>query len=593
MIRLLFVLSIAFAITDAVCQSPISISDARKQNFLTIVPRVAGRVTASVEFRNTSYIQDKTAGIAIFNANFRSGVRVGDSVVIDSAQLTEFQPTTGAPGTGSTQLSGANFRFTVIPGPRVEPTAKTTTIPLIGESVEGQLVKIRRVKFIETGSFQGETNYSVRDALGNDMAVRVDGATEIAVNSLSIPTEEVDVIGLVSQFRGGYQIIPRYATDVSLPPVEVDTVNKSNTFDVTSWNLNWYGSSDTTRGPRDKNRQRQSIRRVIDSLNSDLLCFQEVTSAEALQALTDSVQGAYATLYPADIPSEQKMTYMYNTSTVTNVSDGLAVNGGAQAWANGRFPYRYTFDATIQGKKQRITVFNIHGKATDTATAVLDYNRRKTDAETFHAYLRDFYADSAVIVTGDFNDALTLTVVDSSLASPYKAFVDDAANWTALTLPLEQRGLASYIGFTRSFLDHIIVSKQLKNHIHRTYLEAPTAYLSSYSSTVSDHLPVTTRITIDGTTGVNESNLYTAGNIRIAPNPVNFSATLELTLNTPGVVQLQLIDQMGKSIILLNEHCEAQIRLVQIPVSELSAGMYTIQAATAQGISTALFSVIK
>ncbi|NQW29265.1 MAG: endonuclease/exonuclease/phosphatase family protein [Ignavibacteria bacterium] len=592
-IRIVFVLSVLLSAADALCQTPIPISEARKQNFLSIVGRVAGRVTASGEFRNTSYIQDKTAGIAIFNSNFRSGVRVGDSVVIDSAQLTEFQATTGAPGTGSTQLSGSTFRFTVIPGARIEPAAKTTTIPLIGESVEGQLVKIRRVKFIETGSFQGETNYNVRDALGNDVAVRVDGGTEIAVNSLPIPTDEVDVIGLVSQFRGGYQLVPRYATDISLPPVEVDTVKKSLTFDVTTWNLNWYGSSDTTKGPKDKNRQRQSIRRVIDSVSSDLFCFQEVTSSEALMALTDSVVGTYATLYPTEITSEQRMAYMYNTATVTKISDGLAVNGGAQAWANGRFPYRLTLSATVDGKTQRITVFNIHAKATDTSTAVVDYNRRKVDAETFHAYLRDFYADSAVIFTGDFNDVLTASVVDSTFSTPYKAFLDDTASWTALTLPMEQRGLASYVGFTRSFLDHVLVSKQLKNRIHRTYLEAPTAYLSSYSSTVTDHLPVTTRIRLDATTGIAEDRILANGNLRVAPNPVYTSATIELTVNKPGKITIQLVDQLGRVIVLSDEYSEPQIKILQLPVATLSNGCYSLHAITPEGTSVVTVQVVK
>lgn len=569
-------LFMAAVTTSALAQDPISIADARKQEFNSIVTKVAGRVTVGTEFRNTSYIQDGTAGIAVFNNTFRLGVKIGDSVVIENAELIEFNPSTGVPGSGLTELAGTGLRFTVVPVERVEPRAKTTTIPLVGEGVEGQLVKIRRVKFLETGAFQGEVNYTVLDAQGNDIPVRIDGGTNIASNSLPIPDYEIDLVGVVSQFRGGYQIIPRFAEDVGLPPVAVDTVKKSRTLDMTTWNLEWYGSDDTTRGPRDKDRQRRSIRQVMDSIRADIYAVQEVLTQEALTALSDSIAGDYANLFTTEIPSDQKMAYIYNTQTITPVSSGLAVNGGSQAWAGGRFPYRFTFDAIIDGRISRLVVFNIHGKATDSATATEDYNRRKTDAETFHAYLRDFYADSMLIVTGDYNDNLTSSVVDSSLETPYKVFVDDEVRWASPTLPMEERGLASYIGFNRSFIDHYFVSTDLYPMHHRTYLENPQAYMSSYSATVSDHLPVTSRYLLEGTTDVAEDNVSSTPGALIAPNPMSDHGTLELVIEQPSFVSVALVDQLGRKVSLLDGQLEPQIRLVALPVDTLTTGTYHV-----------------
>ena len=181
-------------------QDPISIADAKKQEFGTAVTKIAGRVSSSVELSNVAYIQDKTGGIAIFNENMRTAVRVGDSVMIESGNLAEFGNTVGAPGTGLTQLDGKDLRFTVIPTARIEPTPRNLSIPLIGEGVEGQLVKIRRLRFVETGKFQANTSFNAIDNSGNDIVVRIDRASEFGTNSLDIPTEEVDVTGVISQF---------------------------------------------------------------------------------------------------------------------------------------------------------------------------------------------------------------------------------------------------------------------------------------------------------------------------------------------------------------------------------------------------------
>ncbi|MBL1160482.1 MAG: hypothetical protein D8M52_02040 [Chlorobi bacterium] len=563
------------AVIAASAQDPTPIIDVRKQDLGSTVVKVAGRVSAANEFGNPAYIQDGTAGIAVFNAAFARGVQIGDSVIIENAEIVEFQATTGQPGTGLLELAGTNMTFTVVPVPRVAPTPRNTSVPLLGEGLEGQLVRIRRLKFSEKGAFQGENNYTAFDTQGNDLAVRIDGSTEIAVQALPIPEDEVDIVGCVSQFRGGYQILPRFGADVGVQPAEPDTVPKNRTLDITSWNLDWYGSTDTTMGPSDKQRQRRSIRQVMDTIQADIWALQEVIGSSAAQALADSIQGSYGVLYSTEMPSEMAMCYLYNKNTITPITNGLAVNGGAQAWAGGRFPYRVTFDAEIDGMKKRYVLFNIHAKATGAGTELDDYERRKTDAETFHAYLHDFYSDSSLMIVGDFNDRLTGTNVDEAKPSPYKVFTDDSTRWFPVTLSLEERGLGSYIGFDRSFIDHCLISRDIKNSLHRVILEAPQAYLSSYRSTVSDHLPVTTRLFVSGQSPVTET-AYSNHTVRVAPNPVTTDGMAEVTINVPGYVRVALSNQQGITTTLLQDHCAPQIKLVRIPVATLSSGVYRL-----------------
>lgn len=572
-----------FVSATAGAQDLITIADAKKLDFGATVTKIAGRVTSSIELSNVVYMQDRTGGIAVFNENMRLGVKIGDSVVVENATLAEFGGTTGAPGTGLTQLTGNGLRFTVVPGARIEPSPRSITIPLIGEGVEAQVVRIRRLKMIESGRFEGNRSYNAMDNSGNDIVVRIDRACEIGVNNLEIPAGEIDVIGVISQFRGAYQILPRLAQDVGLPPIVADTVSKSRTIDVTTWNLEWFGWADSTRGPFNKSLQRQRIRTIMDTIKADVYALQEVLTDEALASLSDSITGGYRRIFNTDIPSDQKMAYIYNPATVTPVSTGLAVNGGSQAWANGRFPLRMTFD--IAGGK-RMVLFNIHAKATDSATAQTDYQRRKTDAETFHTYLKDFYTDSSVIVVGDFNDRLVGTNTDSTLPSCYGVFTGDTQGWRATTLPLEQQGLSSYLGFNRSFIDHILINSKLVPVFYRAYVESPERYLTSYSSTVSDHRPVTLRLWSDGTVGVNEQNTLPASSVRVAPNPMSAYGMVEVIAEQGGTLSVDLYTTSGERINVVSETLAPSIRLVSLPVDRLATGAYTLVVRLNGAVST-------
>ncbi len=573
-------------------QDPTSIAEAKKQEYNSTVTKVAGRVTSAAQLSNVVYIQDRTAGIAVFNEQMRNGVKIGDSVVVENATLTEFGQTTGAPGTGLTQLGGTGLRFTVVPGTREEPAAKSTTIPNVGEGNEATLVKLRKVRMVETGRFEGNRSYNAIDAFGNDIVIRIDRACEIGVYNLEIPSGDIDIVGVVSQFRGAYQILPRLSQDIGLPPIAVDTVSKSRTLDVTTWNLEWYGSADTAKGQSNKDLQRQRIRIIMDTVQADIFALQEVVTDEALAALSDSLKGTYGRLFATEVTSDQKLAYIYNTKTIKPVDNGLAVNGGARAWGNGRFPYRVTLDATVGDVTKRLSIFNIHAKATSDSTAADDYERRKTDAETFHQYLKDFYGDQNLIVTGDFNDRLLTTTVDSTLPSCYAVFLNDQDNWYATTAELERQGLSSYIGFNRGFLDHMLISNETKPLHYRSFVESPERYLTSYSSTVSDHRPVTGRFFLNAVTTIDEESPNTS-NVRISPNPMTTSGMMEIVAEQGGSLRVELSDATGNTQVLFNETIAPSIQLVSIPVTEMASGTYLVRTMLNGAVTTKNVVVIR
>lgn len=109
---LLFLL-VLFSNLATAQQTPIPILQARQRPIGTVVT-IAGRVTVGSEFRGPAYLQDGTAGIAVFdNAIHNGAVAIGDSVVI-TGPLSTFNQLL--------QISGTGVSFQVIQSAgRVEP----------------------------------------------------------------------------------------------------------------------------------------------------------------------------------------------------------------------------------------------------------------------------------------------------------------------------------------------------------------------------------------------------------------------------------------------------------------------------------------
>jgi len=557
-------------------------------NSTKFVPKIGGRITVSNQFASTTFLQDASGGIALFIGSqtlrdqFRRVVQIGDSIEIDSANLNEFQASSGKKGSGLLQLtSDANkLRFTIIPGNRIAPVARLVTIKSVSESVESELLKLRNVKFTTTGLFQGGKTYFIANANGDSVQVFIDRNTEIATNNLQIPENSFDFIGVLSQFRGTFQLQPRFASDLGID-FQPDTVSKDRTLDITTWNLHWFGTTDTLKGQKNKSLQFRNITTTLNNFSSDIYAFQEVTTEEALNKLRDTLnqidpKAQYSSLI-APILQDQKMAYLYKSSLVKKIESDLAANGGSEAWANGRFPYRFTINADINGKGGKYVLFVIHAKATS-ADSVNDLTRRATDAQTFREYLNNFYANDKVIVLGDFNDDVTRSVVGDN-PTPYKTFIDDAANFSVLTKSLSEKGIVSYPGIDAAMLDNFIVSNEVVPEVHRTKVDVPT-FISSYTTTTSDHYPVTLRLLPSGVTSVDDdATTSDAFKVQVAPNPVSGNAMIAVE-NTSGEqhVKISIINNLGSVVTtVLEGTVQNGYAYYSIPCEILQSGVYTLR----------------
>ena len=299
------------------------------------------------------------------------------------------------------------------------------------------------------------------------------------------------------------------------------------TFDAGCYNLSFFGSNSTNNPtPQKITTQINNIATVFQHLNLDVVGVEEVSSDSAFAVLLSKLPGYASVLstrwsYSFNPPDPnfppQKTGFIYNTSTMqlistrdmfvslydsvrngtSHVMDNYPTGTASSFWASGRLPFMATFKATIGGVTRMIRMIDIHAKS---ASDVDSYNRRVYDLRVLKDSLDAYYKNDDIILVGDYNDRLTGSI-NVGAQSPYKPFIDDNANYTGLTLPLDQAGRVSFTSGT-AMIDHVIASNELMSEYITASadIEDPRTYISGYNAnTASDHLAVYSRFLFNQT----------------------------------------------------------------------------------------------
>ncbi len=225
---------------------------------------VTGIVTVANELGGPSYIQDNTAGVAVFYNDFSAAVKIGDSVIV-TAKLTQFN--------GLTELSytPTGCSFTKIDSNKTVVPIEINLLELTSqdytgvEPYEGRLFRVNNVTTTATGVW-AYTNYPLTDVTGTYAGIlRIDNNTNLI--GTSVPTGTFSIIGAGSQFKvgapyqGGYQMLPRFTSDLILgagpnilnPPMETSISTNSVTITWTTQNASnskiYYMRSDSNYQP--------------------------------------------------------------------------------------------------------------------------------------------------------------------------------------------------------------------------------------------------------------------------------------------------------------------------------------------------------
>jgi endonuclease/exonuclease/phosphatase family metal-dependent hydrolase len=587
----------------------LSIREAKTRPFGTVVT-IAGRVTVASEFGGPAYMQDGTAGIAVFDTTLHRAVQIGDSIEV-TGPLSEFQATTNQPGTGLTQISGAGTtvagaamarwrRFAV---PSVVPVPRVVTVSEVTEAVEGQLVRLNDVTFQTMGVFQGNQNYQIRDARAMT-EVRIGARTNLV--GLRIPTGNQSVVGVLSQFRGGYQVLPRFAADLGLQVTvnAADTVPKSRTFDITTWNVRWFGAprdmNGAMLGPEDSLLQFRNVVRVLDSIDADIVAVQEIANAALFQQISEALPRYGVVIAfgirppnPAFVP--QRTGFLYKRSAVDTLRTQLLTLNAR--FAGGRFPFLLEFNATVLGARRRMNAIVIHAKAGATEE---DYQERSDDARALYEAMNTSVVNQNTVLLGDFNDDLTRSIVGGR-QTPYQLFTQDTTRYVAVTAALSRQGLSSQSS-GGGMIDNIIVTAPLRSALLQggEKLENPS-YISSYFSTTSDHYPVSARLLLDRVTSAVQAQTWrTAASsvatplhgFRVLPSVVSDRIAIEVVLPAPMLTRMEIVDALGRTVWREAASVLPQgTVVVNADLQHLPSGVYWCRVQTERGVQAQMFCV--
>lgn len=212
-----------------------NIADARTQALGSTVT-VTGIVTNGSEMPTVRYMQDSSAGIAIYD-NLLEDVDRGDSITV-TGKLYDFN--------GLLEVIDVTFTNH---GQTDQIIPAISTPNDVNESNEAELLKIENAVFSDGGGFFSQGTFEFESG-GQTSVIFVKSGSPF--DGQLIPTAPITIVGISSQFDGqnppGYQFLPRdlndfiYSDEIIITSALTQENITTSSFDI-NWTTNLSGST--------------------------------------------------------------------------------------------------------------------------------------------------------------------------------------------------------------------------------------------------------------------------------------------------------------------------------------------------------------
>lgn len=243
--KIIFTFSILFLALHLSAQE--NIHDARTNYNVGQIVTVTGVVTNGSELGPIRYIQDGTAGIAIYPAanwgNLPFIPQPGDEITV-TGELTEF---------ASLLEVGPNITsLTLVSTGNPLPDYLELTPNQLQEAYEGMRVKVNNVSFNDGGGTFGNTTYSFTSEDGQQGVVFINANT--AIMGQMIPMGPIEIKGILSQHsynnpNVGYQILPlNMNAFISSSAININSAVNQTNLSHSSITLDWTTNVDGSTG---------------------------------------------------------------------------------------------------------------------------------------------------------------------------------------------------------------------------------------------------------------------------------------------------------------------------------------------------------
>jgi phosphatidylserine/phosphatidylglycerophosphate/cardiolipin synthase-like enzyme len=330
-----FLLTLCALLTAGLLSAQTDIADARASFGLGDEVTVTGIVTNDGSLGSIRYIEDGTAGIAIYPgfdwSDFDNEPVPGDEITV-TGELTEFN--------GLLEVGPSISALTINSSGNPLPTPQLITPSEMDESLEGMLVTVEGAVFTQGGQIISGNNTYDFDASGESGVIYVRNSNYLVDEIL--PAGVTTLIGVVSQFDpdnsgDGYQLLPRSTEDL-IPESAINiasTIEQEN-ITQTSFTLEWLtdtpGDSKVEYGLTPALGEEVYSADAVTSHSLELtglepgtIYYAKVTS-EADGEIAESSITPYATVSES---SGDILVYFNHTVDNTVATDELALNIGA------------------------------------------------------------------------------------------------------------------------------------------------------------------------------------------------------------------------------------------------------------------------
>lgn len=316
----------------------------------------------------------------------------------------------------------------------------------------------------------------------------------------------------------------------------------TNAIEIANWNVEWYG--DAGNGPSNETLQQSNVKNIIQKSNIDIWGLQEISSATAFTKLLSDLNNEYDyAISTWDQIQKTALIFKKETCRKLYAKNILAVYD--REFASGRLPLEVALEINFKNRKDTIYLFVLHlkantGNSTEKAAAL---DLRKRSSEALKEYLDENFKNRNVVVLGDWNDDVDVSIYNNQ-TTPFIKFVQDNDKYIFVTQPLSLAGERSTVSYN-NVIDHQCISKSM----HFYYISNTTkifylnSIVSNYSNTTSDHYPVISKYDFSRKSG--STNALQAENIDAFQSPFYFLEGMVRIRENRRISSVQIFNELG------------------------------------------------